>query len=129
MGVAHGSVKGLLEDCAGNRLRDRAFMQISEVFAVLPGDSSEDSDAEKVQKVGKSTSHDAPGMLSVSKNGTCDGGFVLTLRKAPELDKKNVVFGKLLRGSAFLAKIAACAGAEQKEVRVASCGELLGGQN
>ncbi|KAJ1998759.1 Peptidyl-prolyl cis-trans isomerase-like 1 [Coemansia thaxteri] len=74
--------------------------------------------------------HTGPGLLSMANSGPNSNGcqFFLTLGKAPWLDDKHVVFGKLVNGLLTLRKIESVpTGLENKPtlpVIISECGEM-----
>ncbi|XP_074575880.1 peptidyl-prolyl cis-trans isomerase CYP63-like [Curcuma longa] len=77
--------------------------------------------------------HAGPGFLSLASSAPNSNGsqFFITFRATPELDGKNVVFGKVLSSSALLKKIEH-AGTEKGKplymVKIVDCGEVSAGK-
>ncbi|XP_074561466.1 LOW QUALITY PROTEIN: peptidyl-prolyl cis-trans isomerase CYP63-like [Curcuma longa] len=77
--------------------------------------------------------HSGPGFLSMASSAPNSNGsqFFITFRATPELDGKNVVFGKVLNGSTLLKKIER-AGSEKGKplymVKIVDCGEASVGK-
>ncbi|URE01925.1 Cyclophilin type peptidyl-prolyl cis-trans isomerase/CLD [Musa troglodytarum] len=72
--------------------------------------------------------HDGPGLLSMASSAPNSNGsqFFITFKATPQLDGKNVVFGKVVSGSNMLKKIEQ-AGSEKGKplclVKIVDCGE------
>ncbi|CAL9093354.1 unnamed protein product [Musa textilis] len=72
--------------------------------------------------------HDGPGLLSMASSAPNSNGsqFFITFKATPQLDGKNVVFGKVVSGSNLLKKIEQ-AGSEKGKplclVKIVDCGE------
>ncbi|CAD5169710.1 unnamed protein product [Musa acuminata subsp. malaccensis] len=77
--------------------------------------------------------HDGPGLLSMASSAPNSNGsqFFITFKATPQLDGKNVVFGKVVSGSNLLKKIEQ-AGSEKGKplclVKVVDCGEASDGK-
>eukprot|EP00928_Gymnodinium_smaydae_P072615 TRINITY_DN55950_c0_g1_i1.p2 TRINITY_DN55950_c0_g1~~TRINITY_DN55950_c0_g1_i1.p2 ORF type:complete len:320 (-),score=97.05 TRINITY_DN55950_c0_g1_i1:60-1019(-) len=72
--------------------------------------------------------HDAPGIVTMANSGPDTNGsqFLILKEAAPQLDGKNVAFGKVVEGLEALAKIEECVDEEgelTKTVKVEFCGE------
>lgn len=72
-------------------------------------------------------SHSRAGLLSMANQGpnTNTSGFFITLKAAPHLDGKHVVFGEIVEGSAVLKLLEAQgteSGVPRAQVIVLSCG-------
>lgn len=80
--------------------------------------------------------HDEPGIVSMANSGPDSNGsqFLVCFRPAPQLDGRNVAFGKVVSGWEVVQKIEACGvaaveeGAEEgvptRRVAIADCGEV-----
>ena len=73
--------------------------------------------------------HSAKGMLAMANNGKDTNGsqFYITFAPQPKLDKKYVVFGKVVEGLEVLDKVEACGSKNGKvkgEVKIYNCGVL-----
>ncbi|KAJ8506597.1 hypothetical protein OPV22_007483 [Ensete ventricosum] len=77
--------------------------------------------------------HDGPGLLSMASSAPNSNGsqFFITFKATPQLDGKNVVFGKIVSGSNLLKKIEQ-AGSEKGKplclVKIVDCGEASDGK-
>ncbi|XP_042412250.1 peptidyl-prolyl cis-trans isomerase CYP63-like [Zingiber officinale] len=77
--------------------------------------------------------HSGPGFLSMASSAPNSNGsqFFITFRAAPELDGKNVVFGKVLSGSTLLKKIERAGSEKGKTLymaKIVDCGEASVGK-
>ena len=73
--------------------------------------------------------HTTPGLLSMANSGPNTNGsqFFLTFVKCPWLDRKHVVFGKVIKGQELLKKIENCgteSGKPKVPVKITGCGQL-----
>lgn len=74
--------------------------------------------------------HDQPGLLSMANAGPNSNGcqFLITCKKLPELDGKNVVFGRIMDGMQVVRKIENTPvdkdGRPTMEIRIWTCGQL-----
>lgn len=73
--------------------------------------------------------HDRPGIFSMANSGPNTNGsqFVILTRPAPQLDGKNVAFGKVLQGHEVVERMEACSGEDgrpTKRITIVDCGEV-----
>ncbi|KAJ2079900.1 hypothetical protein H4R24_003464 [Coemansia sp. RSA 988] len=82
-----------------------------------------------------SLKHDAPGVLSMANSGPDSNGsqFFITFDKAPWLDDKHVVFGKVVRGMDILRMVESLGDKDaptspRKRITICSCGVVAAAQ-
>ncbi len=73
--------------------------------------------------------HDSPGLLSMANSGAGTNGsqFFITTAPCAWLNRKHVVFGKVIEGYGIVEKIEAmgtASGVPKAEVKITNCGEL-----
>lgn len=105
--IAPKTCKNFSELCRLNKYADCPFHRIINNFVIQGGDITNLDGSGGTSIYGQyfedenfQLKHDQPGLLSMANSGpnTNNSQFFFTLNEAKELDKKHVVFGKIIKG-------------------------------
>jgi peptidylprolyl isomerase len=125
--VATETAQAFSQRCAGGAHDGNEFYRIVPGFVMQGGDDSEDREELTVKPFKRGLlRHDRRGLLVMVRAGPYQmtSQFFVTLKDAPMLDGRHVVFGALADGVEVLEAIEAqgdAEGAPSKPVRIASC--------
>ena len=125
--VATETAQAFSQRCAGGAHDGNEFYRIVPGFVMQGGDDSEDREDLAVKPFKRGLiRHDRRGLLVMVRAGPYQmtSQFFITLKDAPMLDGRHVVFGALADGVDVLERIEAqgdAEGAPLKPVRIASC--------
>ena len=125
--VATETAQAFSQRCAGGAHDGNEFYRIVPGFVMQGGDDSEDREDLTVKPFKRGLiRHDRRGLLVMVRAGPYQmtSQFFITLKDAPMLDGRHVVFGALAAGVDVLEAIEAqgdAEGAPLKPVRIASC--------